>query len=49
MDVSSVKVKGMAFVLIPTCPVLLADIASQPQKFSPKPLKLALITYIVCF
>ena len=36
VEASSVKVKGMAFTLIPTCPTLTADIANASQNFSPK-------------
>lgn len=43
METSSVKVKGMALMLIPTCPMLMVDIINQPQNFLPKPLKLILI------
>ena len=32
------KVKGMAFMLIPMCPMLMADIANQSQNFFLKPL-----------
>lgn len=43
MEVSSVKVKGIALMLILTSPVLMADITDQSQAFPPKPLKFILI------